>query len=149
MEISERGLGATLASAEVGAREVGWFAVRQPGIVRFLEERLLAPDGDAFAVGLEAAWRIWAVFQARDGVPPARIEHSLLERAEQAVIAETRVWALADGCALRQPGLCRWLAHLTDDPPLPLTAGEAGQVGTSLAAVIYALDEVTTGRAVP
>ena len=46
MEISERGLGATLASAEVGAREVGWFAVRQPGIVRFLEaggKVLLAP----------------------------------------------------------------------------------------------------------
>lgn len=149
MEISERGLGETLAGAEVGAHELGWFAVRQPGIVRFLEERLMADDGDAFAVGLEAAWRIWALFQARDGVPPARVVRSLLERAERAIMGEARAGVLADGCALRQPGLCRWLAQLIADPPLPLTAGEAGEVGTVLAAVIYALDEVTTGRAVP
>jgi hypothetical protein len=132
------------------AAQVGWFAARQPGIVRFLEERLLVGDGDAFGVALEAAWRICLVFQDRDGLPPPRAPRSLLERAEAAVAREARhPGAFADGCAARQPELVRWLVGLADDPPIPLAANEATAVGSALAAVVYSLDELTTGRQVP
>ena len=140
-----------LGSAETpDAAQVGWFAARQPGIVRFLEERLLVGDGDAFGVALEAAWRICLAFQQRDGLPPPRAARSLLERAETAVLREVRhPGAFADGCARRQPELCRWVVRLTEDPPLPLTPDEATAVGAALAAVVYSLDELTTGRQVP
>lgn len=132
------------------ATEVGWFAARQPGIVRFLEERLLRGDGDSFGVALEAACRICAVFETRDGVPPPRVARSLLERAEVAVLAEARhAGAYADGCAARQPELCRWLAGYVADPPVPLTRSESAEVGCVLASLIYALDELTSGRLIP
>ena len=40
------------------ARELSWFAIRQPTIIHFLERRLWSPDGDAFAVALDAACRL-------------------------------------------------------------------------------------------
>jgi len=150
MHIDERSVTETVSGMPPGASEVGWFAARQPGIVRFLEERLLLPDGDAFAVALEGAWQIWAVYRRRDGVPPARVERSLLERAERALTLEAKSgWTLDDGCAHRQPALCRWLEAYVANPVVPLTTDEALRVGMALAAVIYSLDEVTTGRQVP
>jgi hypothetical protein len=134
--------------AEPGAVEVGWFAARQPGIIRFLEQRIPLPDGDALGVALLGAWRIHAAFEQRDGVPPARIERSLLDRAAIAVAAEARHGA-RDGCAARQPELCAWLQRWLADPPALLDAGEAARVGAALSAVIYALDQVTTGRPIP
>lgn len=132
------------------ATEVGWFAARQPGIVRFLEERLLHGDGDSFAVALEAACRICAVFETRDGVPPPRVTRSLLERAEVAVLAEARhAGRTTDGCAARQPELCKWLAGYVGDPPVPLTRSESAEVGSTLASLIYSLDELTCGRRIP
>ncbi len=132
------------------AGAVGWFAARQPGVVRFLEERLLVGDGDAFGVALETAWRICTAFELRQGVPPPRVPRTLLERAETAVLREARhPGAYADGCAARQPALCTWLAHVIDTPPVPLAADEKRAAGACLAAIVYALDELTTGRQVP
>ena len=150
MDISERSVDDAIARIQPAASEVGWFAARQPGVVRFLEERLLSPDGDAFGVALEASWRICTVFHERDGLPPPRVTRALLERAEEAVVSEARPDSRrTDGCAHRQPAICRWLAGYIDDPPVPLTASEAQRAGTAVAAVIYALDELTTGRSVP
>jgi len=133
---------------EPGAVEVGWFAARQPGIIRFLEERLLGGDGDAFGVALVGAWRIASAFEGADGVPPPRVSRSLLDRAAAAVDAETRHGA-ADGCAARQPELVAWLGGYVGDPPAPISAAEAARVAACLAAVIYAIDQLTTGRPIP
>ncbi len=150
MDISERSVEDAVARVQPAATDVGWFAARQPGVVRFLEERLLTSDGDAFAVALEASWRICALFHERNGLPPPRVTRSLLERAESAVLSEARADSHhADGCAQRQPAICSWLEGYIGDPPVPLTAAESRRTGTALAAVIYALDELTTGRAVP
>ena len=68
MHIDERTVGDTMSATPPDASKVGWFAARQPGIVRFFEQRLLRPDGDAFGVALEAAWRIYRVFEYRDAL---------------------------------------------------------------------------------
>ncbi len=137
-----------VATREPDAVEAGWFAARQPGIIRFLEQHLAAADGDALGAALAAAWWIVDGFARRDGVSPSRVERSLLDRAARAVAAEQRHGAV-DGCAARQPALCAWLLHWLEDPPALLTRDETARVGAALTAVIYALDQVTTGRQIP
>lgn len=137
----------------VGSEQVGWFAARQPGVVGFLEQRLGAGRGldrDAFAVALDAARYIAAAFQRRHGVLPPRVPRPLLDQAEQAVAREAGPEGPpADGCAARQPALMAWVAQLVANPPVPLGSAEARAVGLALAAILYALDQVVTGRPVP
>jgi hypothetical protein len=148
MHVSERVVAAWSAPE---APEIGWFAARQPAVVRFLEDRLAGSatpaDRDAFSVALDAARAIGGMFEQHHGVPPARVQQALLERAEEAVIGELRTPGA--GMATRQPALATWLAGLLAEPPVPLTLDETRSVGTALAAIIYALDEVTTGRPIP
>ncbi|HWN70038.1 MAG TPA: hypothetical protein VNM90_20500 [Haliangium sp.] len=87
------------------------------------------------------------MFERQHGVPPPRVTQSLLEVAEEAVTGEARTGAV--GVAARQPALAVWVAGLLAEPPVPLAADELRTVGTALAAVIYALDQVTTGRSIP
>ena len=87
------------------------------------------------------------MFEQHHCVPPARVQQALLERAEEAVVGEIR--GAGAGIAARQPALAAWLAGLLAEPPVPLTLDETRSVGTALAAIIYALDEVTTGRPIP
>jgi hypothetical protein len=150
LQIDERTVGEGMADKQPDAGEIGWFVARQPGIVRFLEERLFGEaDGDAFGVALEAALRICRVFEKRDGLAPERLRRSLLERAEEAVMLEARSSNVRDGCAARQPELVRTIARLLSRPPTPLRKHERNEIGMALLAVVYALDEVTTGRQVP
>ena len=150
LQIDERTVGEGMADKQPDAGEIGWFVARQPGIVRFLEERLFGDtDGDAFAVALETALRICRVFEQRDGLPPERLRRSLLERAEEAVTREARSSTVRDGCAARQPELVRCVASCVANPPVPLRRDETHDVGVALLSIVYALDEVTTGRQVP
>lgn len=148
MHVSERVVAAWSAPE---APEIGWFAARQPAVVRFLEDRLAgnahAADRDAFTVALDAARAIGDMFEQHHGVPPGRVQQALLERAEEAVVGEIR--DPGAGITVRQPALSTWLAGLLAEPPVPLTLDETRSVGTALAAIIYALDEVTTGRPIP
>ena len=128
------------------ANEIGWFAARQPGVVAFLESRCGATD--AFAVAIEGSFRLCSTLEQRDGVPPARIPTSLLERAEESLELEALA-PVAGGCADRQPDLVAWIAALAHNPPIPLSAAEARTLTASLLAILYALDELTTGRPVP
>jgi hypothetical protein len=156
MHVGERVVAASAALEALDpgdTGDIGWFAARQPAVVRFLEDRLgraHGPDRAAFggfAVALDAARAIHGMFERQHGVPPPRVSQSLLERAEEAVIAEARTRAV--GIAARQPALAAWVVELLAAPPVPLVADELGTVGTALAAVIYALDQVTTGRPIP
>jgi hypothetical protein len=145
MHVGERVVAAWFA---IEAPDIGWFAARQPAVVRFLEDRLAGAtdgaDSDAFGVALDAARAIASMFERQHGVPPPRVTQALLERAEEAVTGEVRASAL--GVAGRQPALAAWVGDLLAEPPVPLRPDEARAVGTALAAVIYALDEATTGR---
>jgi hypothetical protein len=134
--------------AQPDANDVGWFVARQPAIVRHLERR--CGTTDAFPVALEAAFQICQALEETLGVPPPMVPGSLLERADDAADMETIVPGGArGGCAERQPELVAWVADLLANPPIPLRADELQQVGACLSAVIYALDELTTGRPVP
>ena len=148
MHVGER---VVATSVDIETADIGWFAARQPAVVRFLEDRLASTvhdaDRDAFVVALDAARAIEGMFERAHGVPPPRVTQSLLERAEEAVLREARTHAL--GIAARQPALAAWVGGLLAEPPVPLAAGEVRAVGAILAAVIYALDQVTTGRSVP
>ncbi len=138
------------AETPLDARQVGWFAARQPGVIRFLEERLLAATGDVFAVALEAAWRLCRSVGELQDLPPKRIPRGLLEKAEVAVQMEmmgTTMWG--ETCAHRQPELCTWVKDYCEDPPTPLTVPEQRELAVALLAIVYALDEQTTGRPVP
>ena len=148
MHIDQRVVNDSAGGAQPTAAQVGWFAARQPGLVRFLERRLLRGDGDAFAVALEASWRICGVFERNDGVAPRRLAFSLLDRASDGVARQSASRRSVEGCASRQPALCEWVNTLLDDPPLPLNPQETSAVGKALFALVYALDEASFGREV-
>ena len=129
--------------------EIGWFVARQPGIVGFLE-RVLGPT-DPFAVALEGGYRLCQEMERRTGVPPARVTGSLLERAHAAAQSEARASGAPgpDGVAVRQPELTAWVVDFVAFAAIPLTEREASAASACLAAIVYALDEVVTGRPVP
>jgi len=145
------------AVREVGVPEdaesatVSWFAARQPGIVRYLAQRC-GEHSDAMGVALFYGCAVHRAYEAALGMPPPRVLGSLLERAEHAFTSEALAPTgpgVADGLAARQPWLAQLVATVVDAPPVPLDEREATRVGVALAAVIYALDEMSTGRAVP
>lgn len=128
--------------------QVGWFAARQPAVIRTLQTTL-GDTTDAFAVALDGAWRLSSVFELRDGVPPGRLSDEQLDRSQRiAALENISGQILADGGASRQPELCRWVASYVSDPPMPLTSQESADVGRLLIALLYALDEVTQGSPV-
>ena len=126
------------------ADDVGWFAARQPGIIRFLEGRLGIAT-DACGVALDAAWRICSAFAAGDGRAPGRLTEAMLERAEREAYAHMPELAWF-GWAARQPALCSWIAKYLIDPPIPLATRDLRSVGLALAAIVTALDEMTSSR---
>ena len=129
--------------------ELSWFAARQPGILRYLTSRC-GEDSDAMGVALYFACAIERAFHSSRGVPAPRVMSTLLPRAESAFRAEaTTRGRPGGGLADRQPALAQLIADVVDGPPVPLTEFEATRVGVALAAIVYALDEVTFGRAVP
>lgn len=134
-------------AAETGGAAIAWFVARQPGVVRFLENRL---QGDALAVALHGVRVIETAFEKNDGAPPPRLIRPLLERAEATVRDEANSrTAVRDGCAARQPALVTWLSGFVMDPPVPLDDSRRHRVASCLAAVIYGFDQLTTGRPIP
>ena len=129
------------------AFDPGWFAARQPGIVKYLETSCGA-GSDAHGVGLDAALAIHAAYERTLGIAPPRVQSSLLARAEKAVAAEAAA-RLVDGLIGRQPALSEFIAGVVANPPVPLAPDEATRLGLSLLAVAYALDEMSSGRPVP
>ncbi|WP_428262249.1 hypothetical protein [Haliangium sp.] len=148
MYVSER---VASISSDIGTNDIGWFAARQPAVVRFLEDRLGGaerhPTWDLLAVGLDAAHALTGMFERQHGVPPARISAGLLERAEEAALGEIQRGEPAH--ALHQPALAEWVAALLADPPRPLDPDETHVLGVALVTVVYALDALTSGRSMP
>src|SRR5690349_3452799 len=113
------------------AEEVSWFAIRQPGVIRLLERRLWAPDGDAFAAALELVCRLFGEIAASDGLPMPRLDHRMLARAVAAVEASTH-----------DPLLDDWIRKQIEALPVVLTAHEEREVIHVIAAVIWAAADV-------
>jgi len=113
------------------AEEVSWLAIRQPGVIRLLERRLWAPDGDAFAAGLELVCRLFGELAAMDGVPMPRLDHRLLEAGVAAIAGHQ--------C---DPTLDGWVRDQLGALPVVLTAHEESEVVAVVAAVIWAAADV-------
>lgn len=139
MVIDERSLALTLEFTS-DASEVGWFASRQPGLIRFLEDRL-GDSEDGLAFALDLCWRILKVFNSFRAAPVPRIECIALERAEINVVRESQGELLyATGCAHRQPELCHWLESEIANSVLPITAQVLERVAMAVAATISVCD---------
>lgn len=109
------------------AKELSWFAIRQPTVVRFLERRLWAPDGDAFAVALDASCRLHAAMSISDGVEPPRVDERLLR----------------DGLDMTPPmTLSAWIADIIASAPVVLTTNEEEQVVKTVTAIAWSLTAV-------
>ena len=109
--------------------DVSWLAIRQPAVMRLLEAELAAPDGDAYAAGLELACR---VLGGRTPLGELRLDHH----------------ALAAGLAAVRGGRCdramvRSLRDQIDELPIALTRPEQDAVATVIAAVIWAVLEAS------
>lgn len=109
--------------------DVSWLAIRQPAVMRLLEHELAAPDGDAYAAGLELACR---VLGGRTPLGELRLDHH----------------ALAAGMAAVRGGRCdramvRSLRDQIDELPIALTRAEQDAVATVIAAIIWSVLDVS------
>ncbi len=114
---------------QLAEHDVSWLAIRQPAVMRLLERELAAPDGDAFAAGIELACRVLG-----GGTPlgDLRLDHN----------------ALAAGMAAVRGGRCdramvRSLRDQIEELPIVLTPGEQDAVATVIAGVIWAVLDVS------
>lgn len=120
---------ALLGRGPAAAGELSWFAIRQPAIIHFLERRLWAPDGDAFAVALDAACRLHDALTVEQGLAPPRASDQLLR----------------DGLALEPPAaLVTWVQDLCTAAPVMLSPDEEARVVQAIGAVAWALTTVRT-----
>jgi hypothetical protein len=136
-----------IAQAADESFDPAWFAARQPGIMKYLETSC-GSGTDALGVGLAAALAIHAAYERTLGVPPPRVQSSLLSRAEKAVTSEA-IFSAGEGLVDRQPAVSEFVAGVVANPPVPLGPEEATRLGLSLLAIAYALDEMSSGRPVP
>jgi hypothetical protein len=110
--------------------DVRWLAKRQPAVIRLLERELAAPDGDAFAAGIELACRVLG--------GPTRIGRLRLDHN-----------ALNSGLAAVRSGRCdrAMVRSLRDQieelPRVVLTPYEQDAVATTIAAILWALLDVS------
>ena len=137
MPINERTLSHVDAWSSSGT---GWFVTKQPGIVRFLSDRL---SGDALALGLAGASQISMAFECYEGVCETFLRSQALEEAEVAAHDEVHSNVVRGMYAERQAALIHWIAELMADPPVPLDRPERRDVGMALVAVTYAYERAS------
>lgn len=110
---------------QLAEHDVSWLAIRQPAVIRLLERELAAPDGDAFAAGLELACR---VLGGRTPLGDLRLDHN----------------SLSSGMAAVRSGHCdramvRSLRDQIEELPIVLMKHEQDAVATVLAAIVWAV----------
>jgi hypothetical protein len=114
------------APADLDVYGMSWLARRHPAVVRLLERELSAPDGEAFAAGVELACRVLG--------GPTRIGRLRLDHN-----------ALNSGLAAVRSGRCdrAMVRSLRDQieelPRAVLTPYEQDAVATTIGAVLWAI----------
>ena len=136
--MSASNLARTDSPISTSAQEVSWLAIRQPGIIRVLQDTLWSADGDAFAAGLELACRFLGELFMREGVPLPRIEHYLLERG-----------AIAVSNGIFDEESRSWMHEQLAGLPVALTTDEENAVVTTLAVIVWAAGEVRSAGVDP
>src|ERR1700759_3013594 len=109
----------------VAEHDVSWVAPPQPAVIRLLERELAAPDGDAFAAGLELACR---VLGGRTPLGDLRLDHKTLN---------TRMVAGRSGRCDR--AMVRTIRAQIDELRVVLTPREDDAVATVIAAIIWSV----------
>jgi hypothetical protein len=110
---------------EVASQDASWFAIRHPAVLRLLERELAAPDGDAFAAGLELACR---VLGGRTPLGDLRLDHNTLN---------TGMVAVRSGRCDR--AMVRSIRDQIDELRVVLTPHEQDAVATVIAAIIWSV----------
>jgi hypothetical protein len=110
---------------ELAEHDVSWLAIRHPAVMRLLERELAAPDGDAFAAGLELACR---VLGGRTPLGTLRLDHNTLNTG--------MVWVRAGRC---DRAMVRSLRDQIDELHVVLTPREQDAVATVIAAIIWSV----------
>jgi hypothetical protein len=128
MEIEDRVIQLAVTDSSLDA---GWFAVRQPGIARYLEGRL---EGDAHEVAAAVAVAIVRAYERKLMLPAPRVMSSWIERAEIDVLGGRH--ELAD----RQPGLVELISRIVESPPRPLDERDRARLACALAAILLAVE---------
>jgi hypothetical protein len=113
-------------TAALAEDDLSWLAMRQPAVIRLLERELAAPDGDAFAAGVEMACRVLGGPTPIGRLP---LDHN----------------ALNSGLAAVRSGRCdrAMVRSLRDQieelPRVVLTPYEQDAVATTIAAILWAI----------
>jgi hypothetical protein len=110
---------------EVASQGASWFAIRHPAVLRLLERELAAPDGDAFAAGLELACR---VLGGRTPIGDLRLDHNTLN---------TGMVAVRSGRCDR--AMVRSIREQIEALNVVLTPREHDAVATVIAAIIWSV----------
>ncbi len=110
---------------ELAEHDVSWLAIRHPAVMRLLERELAAPDGDAFAAGLELACR---VLGSRTPLGDLRLDHNTLN---------TGMVAVRSGRCDR--AMVRSIRDQIDELRVVLTPRERDAVATVTAAIIWSV----------
>jgi hypothetical protein len=121
-----------LPEQDLAEHEVSWLAIRQPAVIRLLERELSSSDGDAFAAGLDLACR---VLGAPTRLGDLRLSHN----------------ALSSGMVAVRAGRCdramvRSIRDQIEELPIVLTPGEQDAVATVIAAIIWAVLDVSVAE---
>jgi hypothetical protein len=110
-------------------QDVSWLAIRQPAVIRLLEQELGSPDdarcADAFAAGLELTCR---VLGGRTPLGDLRLDHTSLTTGMTAV--------RAGRC---DRAMVRSIRDQIAEMPVVLMPHEEDAIATVIAAVIYAV----------
>jgi prephenate dehydrogenase len=110
---------------ELAEHDVSWLAIRHPAVMRLLDRELAAPDGDAFAAGLELADRILG---GHAPMSELRLDHNTLN---------TGMVAVRSGRCDR--AMVRSIREQIDALPVVLTPREHDAVATVIAAIIWSV----------
>jgi hypothetical protein len=131
--------------AERAEHDVSWLAIRHPAVMHLLERELAAPEGDAFAAGLELVHRVLGgraraeseqglthltARAPRAGTPlgDLRLDHNTLN---------TAMVAVRSGRCDR--AMVRSIRHQIEALRVVLTPREEDAVATVIAAIIWSV----------
>ncbi len=140
MEISEWTVVRTL---ELGGMETSWLAVRQPALVRFLEESFDDPEVAGVAVDLAA--RMDLSFEV-SGCRPVRLVRADLQRASETCAAELDAEPYGSLVA-RQPAWVQAIERSLESTPVLLGRDDRRRIMRVLLECLCAME--SAARAAP